>query len=79
MTAGVESPCGASSRIGEPGLDDRLDVPGADNVKAARNRNEHICGNTKSVCYKLRGVNTTRGKSFAISTIVEGLVGGIFC
>lgn len=50
MTAGDESPLATSSRPNEPGLGDRLGVPGADNVKAARNRNEHIYGKSQSEC-----------------------------
>ena len=79
MTAGDESPWDTSSRLGEPGLGDRLGVPGADIVKAARNRNEHICGKSKSACYNLGGGSTTRDETFTISNIVEGLVERVFC
>lgn len=78
MTVGDESPCATSSRLSEPGLSDRLGVPGADNVRAARNRSEQICGKIESGCCKLGGGSTTKGENFSISNIIEDLVGRMF-
>ena len=74
MSVGDENPCASSSRLNEPDLGDREGVPGADNVKVGRNRTEHICGESKSECYKLCGGITTRGRNFPISNIMVGLV-----